>query len=73
MKKLFLMIFAGVGIAGMLLCGCSKGSGSETSDSDSVNVEETLTEQEPEGTVYYITRDSIGPVKIGMNIEAVPD
>lgn len=73
MKKLFLMIFAGVGIAGMLLCGCSKGSGSETSDSDSVNVEETLTEEGPEGTVYYITRDSIGPVRIGMNIEAVPD
>lgn len=66
-------MMAGAGIAGILLCGCSKGSKTEATDSDSVSLEEPLTDQEPKGKVYYITRDSIGPVKIGMNIEAVPD
>lgn len=69
MKKLFYFV-----MLVLLATGCGKGSSASTSDSDSI-VENNIDAIEAPDSIptIYITRDSIGPIHIGMPINEIPD
>ena len=69
MKKLFYLA-----VMTVLLVGCSKGNSTGNSDSDSIlGEEEIMVEKDSIGPAVYITRDSIGAIKIGMPMNEIPD
>ena len=69
MKKFFYFV-----MLVLLVTGCGKGSSASTSDSDSVTAENPDSiEVSVSGPVVYISRDSIGPIRIGMPVQEIPD
>lgn len=69
MKKLFFLA-----VASLMFYGCSKGNKNEAADSDSVAIElNDSTEAQPSGPTEYISRDSIGAIRIGMPMNEIPD
>lgn len=69
MKKTLIMA-----VCLLALASCGKGGNGKQADSDSIaTVEPVAVETDSTSVAVYITKDSIGGVKIGMPVREVPD